>query len=172
MFPRVFLSNENPWASANLLAYAHSKGIPKERIFLLNRTNREEYLSRYSVAHLFLDTFPYCAGTTASDSLWSGVPVLTCVGNSFASRMGASILNSIGLQELITTDLDAYQQLAIKLASVPSFYSSIKEKLLLNLPTYPLFNSKLFTRNIEKAFIEVHRRRISGLPSDHIFINN
>ena len=168
----LLLSGENPWAAENLLSYAQTKGINKDRILLLCRTNREEYLSRYSATHLFLDTFPYCAGTTASDSLWSGVPIVTCMGSSFASRMGASILSSIGLQELITTDLDAYQELAIKLATNRNFYSSIQDKLLLNLSTFPLFNSILFASNIDKAFMEAHRRRLNGLPTDHIFIND
>jgi predicted O-linked N-acetylglucosamine transferase (SPINDLY family) len=168
----LLLSGENTWATENLLNYAHSKGINKDRIYLLNRASRDEYLSRYSVSNLFLDTFPYCAGTTASDSLWSGVPVLTCMGNSFASRMGASILNSIGLHELITTDLTKYHKLAVDISSNPSFYFAIREKLRLNLLTFPLFNSRLFTKNIEKAFVKAHQNRLNGLKPDHIFIDS
>ncbi len=168
----LLLSGENTWATENLLNYAHSKGINKDRIYLLNRASRDEYLSRYTVSNLFLDTFPYCAGTTASDSLWSGVPVLTCMGNSFASRMGASILNSIGLHELITTDLFNYHKLAVDIASNPSFYFAIREKLRLNLLTFPLFNSRLFTKNIEKAFVKAHQKRLNGLELDHIFISS
>ena len=168
----LLLSGENPWSTDNLLNYALSKGINKNRIHLLARSSRDEYLSRYSASNLFLDTFPYCAGTTASDSLWSGVPVLTCMGNSFASRMGASILNSVGLQELITTNLMDYHKLAVAIASNPSFYFEIREKLRLNLLTFPLFNSRLFTNNIEKAFVKVHQNRLDGLDPDHIFISS
>jgi protein O-GlcNAc transferase len=167
----LLLSGENEWASRNLLSKAISRGIDTSRIIFFERSTRDEYLSRYSLCNLFLDTFPYCAGTTSSDSLWSGVPVLTCIGNSFASRMGASILNSIGLQELITTDLLEYQNLAIKLASNSNFYSSIKHKLDSNKNIFPLFKPKEFTRSIEKGYLIAYHNYLNTYKVENIFVS-
>jgi predicted O-linked N-acetylglucosamine transferase (SPINDLY family) len=167
----LLLSGENEWATKNLLNKAYSRGVDKSRIIFLDRSTRDEYLSRYSLCNLFLDTFPYCAGTTASDSLWSEVPVLTCIGNSFASRMGSSILNSIGLQELITADLFEYQKLAIKLASNSNYYSSIKRRLVSNKNNFPLFKPKEFVRSIEKAYFIAHNRFLNTFKLENIFVS-
>jgi protein O-GlcNAc transferase len=167
----LLLSGENVWASRNLLSQAISRGVDTNRIIFFDRSTRDDYLSRYSLCDLFLDTFPYCAGTTASDSLWSGVPILTCIGNSFASRMGASVLNAIGLQELITTDLLKYEELAVELASNFYYYSSVKRKLVSNKNSFPLFNPKEFTRTIEKAYFIAQHNYLNSYKLENIFVS-
>jgi len=129
-----------------------------------------EYLARYRIADLFLDTLPYNAGTTASDALRVGLPVLTQLGESFASRMAASLLNAVGLPELITTTAKEYESLAIELATNPIWLKEIKDKLLNNIPTSLLFNSKLFTQLIELAYQEMYQRYQDELAPDHICV--
>jgi predicted O-linked N-acetylglucosamine transferase (SPINDLY family) len=130
----------------------------------------EEYLARYRVCDLFLDTFPYNAGTTASDALWSGVPVLTLMGQSFASRMAASLLNAVGLPELITSTQEEYEALAVELALNSKRLSDIKLKLAKNRLSAPLFDTPLFTKNLEAAYIQMYERDRLGMHPDHLFI--
>jgi predicted O-linked N-acetylglucosamine transferase (SPINDLY family) len=127
-----------------------------------------EYLARYRVADLFLDTLPYNAGTTASDALWAGLPVLTCMGEAFASRVAASLLTAIHLPELVTATQEEYETLAVELATHPEMLAEIKRKLAKNRLTTPLFDSGLFSRHIEAAYMEMHERHQAGLPPEHI----
>jgi len=117
---------------------------------------------------LFLDTLPYNAGATASDALWAGLPVLTCVGESFAGRYAASLLKAIGLPELVTETQSEYEALAIDLATNPAKLKVIRDKLDNNRLTTPLFDTPRFTKNLEAAFIAIHQRYQSNLPPDHI----
>jgi predicted O-linked N-acetylglucosamine transferase (SPINDLY family) len=116
-------------------------------------------LARQRHADLFLDTLPYNAHTTASDALWAGLPVLTSLGDTFAGRVAASLLKAIGLPELITTSLEDYEALALKLAREPSLLASIKAKLARNCSSYPLFNTARFTRHIEAAYTTMWQRQ-------------
>jgi predicted O-linked N-acetylglucosamine transferase (SPINDLY family) len=118
----------------------------------------------------FFDTLPYNAHTTASDALWSGLPVLTQIGETFAGRVAASLLVAIGLPELITSTPQAYEELAIELATNPEKLAAIKRKLAGNRLTTPLFDTKLFTRHIESAYETVYERYRAGLPPDHIYV--
>ena len=111
-----------------------------------------EHLARHRLADLFLDTLPYNAHTTASDALWAGLPVLTCKGEAFAGRVAASLLHAVGIPELITSNLEDYQTLALKLARDPARLAEIKAKLVRNRNTSPLFNTGRFTRHIEAAY--------------------
>ena len=129
-----------------------------------------EYLARYRIADLFLDTLPYNAGTTASDALRMGLPVLSCIGNSFASRVGASLLNAVNLPELITTTQEQYESLAIQLALQPEKLKIIKDKLINNLPTAPLYDTPLFTRHLESAYLTMYDRYQHGLDPNHIYV--
>jgi predicted O-linked N-acetylglucosamine transferase (SPINDLY family) len=131
-----------------------------------------EYLARYRVADLFLDTHPYNAGTTASDALRMGLPVLTYMGNSFASRMAASLLNVVNLPELITTTQEHYESLAIELATNPEKLKIIKDKLVNNLPTAPLYDTQLFARHLESAYLSMYDRYQNGLDPDHIYVEH
>jgi protein O-GlcNAc transferase len=159
----IWLSELNPTAMANLRREAENRGVSQERlIFAARAPAMEDHLARQRQADLFLDTLPYNAHSTASDALWAGLPVLTCLGATFAGRVAGSLLNAIGLPELVTSSLDKYEALAIKLARDPALLASIKTKLATNRDTHPLFNSARFTRHIEAAYttmVERSRRR-------------
>ena len=152
----LFLYAENEWSKANLIDEASLRGIDSARLVFGKHIPMKEYLARYRACDLFLDTFPYNAGTTASDSLWAGLPVLTLTGQSFASRMAASLLNAIGLPELITNTQEEYESLAIELAMNPKKLADIKLKLANNRLTTPLFDTPLFTKNLEAAYIRMY----------------
>ena len=111
-----------------------------------------EHLARHRLADLFLDTLPYNAHTTASDALWVGLPVLTCKGEAFAGRVAASLLYAVGIPELITSSLEDYQTLALRLARDPALLAEIKAKLKRHRDTCALFNTVRFTRHIEAAY--------------------
>ena len=129
-----------------------------------------EHLARHSAADLFLDTLPYNAHTTASDALWAGLPVLTCMGESFASRVAASLLNAIELPELITTSQEQYEATAIELATNQEKLQAIKQKLERNRLNAPLFDTQKFTNHIETAYVQMYERHLAELPPDHIYI--
>ncbi|MGA1983408.1 MAG: hypothetical protein ABSG84_13200, partial [Acidobacteriaceae bacterium] len=121
---------------------------------------------------LFLDTLPFNAGATASPALWAGLPLLTCMGEAFAGRMGASLLRAINLPELITTDEQSYESLAVDLAQNPERLQNLREKLDRNRITAPLFDTPRFTRNLEAAYSAMLSRHQAGLPPDHIHVHS
>jgi len=164
----LFLYADNQWAQENLIKEAQARGIESSRLVFGKHMPMGEYLARYKACDLFLDTYPYNAGTTASDALWMGLPVLTLSGKSFASRVAASLLTAIGLPELITTTQADYEALAIELASNPERLAEIKQKLANNRLSTPLFDTPLFTKNLEKAYIQMYDRYLAGLPLDDI----
>jgi len=164
----LYLYAENETVSKNLSSEIEKRGVNKTRLIFGGRLSREDYLARYRVADLFLDTTPYNAGTTASDALWMGLPVLTMLGHSFSARMGASLLIAIGLPELIASSQEDYEALAIALALDPCRMAEIKEKLMRNIAIAPLFNSELFTKNLEIAYEAVYDRYQNDLPREHI----
>ncbi len=166
----LFLYAENEWVMANLAKEAQNRGIGNHRIIFGKWLPRPEYLARYRSFDLFLDTLPYNAGTTASDALWAGLPVLTCMGESFASRVAASLLNAIHLPELITHTLEDYERLAIELATHPSKLAEIRRKLETNRLTTPLFDTELFTKHLEAAYVQIHERYQADLSPDHVHI--
>ena len=117
-----------------------------------------DHLARSRCADLFLDTLPYNAHTTASDALWSGLPLVTCLGQTFAGRVAAGLLRAVGLPELITNSLEEYQALALELARQPSALALIKAKLAHDRGAYPLFDTSRFTRHIETAYATMWER--------------
>ena len=155
---------------ANLRMEAEKRGIDSSRLIFAQRTKLiDEHLARYSLADLFIDTLPYNAHTTASDALWVGLPVLTCMGESFASRVAASLLNAIELPELITTTQEQYEATAIELATDPTKLKEIKDKLERNRLTTALFDTPRFTKHIEAAYTQMYERYQADLPPDHIY---
>jgi len=166
----LLLLEDNETAKINLTRESARRGIPPSRLIFGKRLPMTEYLARYRIADLFLDTLPYNAGTTASDALGMGLPVLTCMGNSFASRVGASLLNAVNLPELITTTQEQYESLAIQLALQPEKLKIIRDKLINNLPTAPLYDTPLFTRHLESAYLTMYDRYQHGLDPDHIYV--
>ena len=129
-----------------------------------------EHLARHKAADLFIDTFPYNAHTTASDALWAGLPVLTLMGESFASRVAGSLLNAIDLPELITHTKKEYEDKAIELANNKSLLNEIRNKLNKNRLIKPLFNTKLFTKNLEKAYLMIYEKYINNKKPENIEI--
>lgn len=166
----LFLYAENQWAQANLIKEAQIRGVNPDRLIFGQKISRAEYLARYRVADLFLDTLPYNAGTTASDALWAGLPVLTLMGESFAARVAASLLNAIEMPELITRTQEEYEAKAIELAKNPALLGQLKQKLARNRLNTPLFDTPLFTRHIEAAYKEMYARYQDDLLPDHIYV--
>jgi predicted O-linked N-acetylglucosamine transferase (SPINDLY family) len=148
----LWLLWDNEGAERNLRAEAQRRGIDPLRLVFAGRLALDEHLARHRLADLFLDTLPYNAHTTASDALWVGLPVLTCKGEAFAGRVAASLLHAVGVPELITSNLEDYQALALKLARDPALLAEIKAKLVHKRNTYPLFNTERFARHIEAAY--------------------
>ena len=167
----LLLYADNQSAATNLKLEAGKRGINPDRLVFGGMLNRSAYLARYRCADLFLDTLPYNAGATASDALWAGLPVLTCMGESFASRVAASLLNAIDLPELVTQTQAEYEALAIELATSPAKLKVIKDKLERNRLTTPLFDTPKFTKHIEKAYTMMFERYQADLPPDHIYID-
>jgi len=166
----IFKSNET--AVENLKKEAELRGIDSSRLVFASFLPVEEHLKRIQLADLFLDTLPCNAHTTASDALRVGLPVITLMGESFASRVAASLLNAVGLPELITTTPKGYESLAIELATKPKFLREIKDKLFTNLSTSPLYNTKLFTQDIETAYQEMYQFYQAELAPDHIYVKS
>jgi predicted O-linked N-acetylglucosamine transferase (SPINDLY family) len=129
-----------------------------------------DHLARHRLADLFLDTLPYNAHTTGSDALWAGLPILTCIGESFASRVAASLLTAVGLPELIADSAEQFESLAIELAAAPSRLATIKDKLARNRLATPLFDTKLYIGNLEAAYEVMHRRSRDGFRPEHIHV--
>lgn len=148
----LWLSTGIPQAEANLRKEAESRGVAPERLIVAPFLQRDQYLARLQCADLFLDTLPYNAGTTCSDALWMGLPVVTCAGDFFASRMAGSLLTAIGVPELIAYNLEEYYRLALELATDREKLDAIRSKIVANRDTTPLFDSKRFTRNLEHAY--------------------
>lgn len=146
----------------NLWREAAARGIDPQRLIFAPRIAPEDHLARHRLADLFLDTLPYNAHTTASDALWSGLPVLTCIGTTFAGRVAASLLRAIGLPGLIAGSLDEYESLALRLASDPAALEDIQQQLARNRLTAPLFDTDRFRRHIEAAYVRMWERNQRG----------
>ncbi|MBT8621680.1 tetratricopeptide repeat protein [Polynucleobacter paneuropaeus] len=167
----LWLYESNALIAQQLKSEAKARGVDPARLVFGKMLPQSEYLARYQIADLFLDTFPYNAGTTANDALWTGLPVLTRMGSSMASRMAASLLNTLGLSELITKSAEAYEAVAIELGNNPEQIDHIREKLEKSKISSQLFNTPLFARNLEKLLQQVYERSHSGLAPDHIRLN-
>ena len=150
-------------ASGNMRAEAAKRGIDPARLIFAGRAPVAEHLARHRAAHLFLDTLPYNAHTTASDALWAGLPVLTCTGHAFAGRVGASLLRALDLPEFITASLVEYEELAVALAHDPARLAALKSKLAAHRLAKPLFDTPRFAHHIEEAYSQMVTRQRAGL---------
>ena len=166
----LWLFENNANTASNLRKEAETRGANSKRLVFAERMPLPDHLARHRLADLFLDTLPYNAHTTASDALWAGLPVLTQIGETFAGRVAAGLLNAIGLAELITSTSQAYESLAIELASNSGKLAHIKRKLADNRLTSPLFDTCLFTRHIEAAYTAMYERHKAGLSPDHLYV--
>jgi predicted O-linked N-acetylglucosamine transferase (SPINDLY family) len=125
----LWLLDDNPVATANLAAFAAGQGLAPDRLVFAPRVTTAAYRARLALADLFLDNHPYNAGSTANDVLWMGVPMLTLSGRSFVSRMGGSLLNALGLPELVTHSHLQYEETATALARDPDRLRAIRDRL-------------------------------------------
>jgi predicted O-linked N-acetylglucosamine transferase (SPINDLY family) len=166
----LWLLQDNLDVVNNLKKEALLHGVEPNRLIFAERMPLAEHLARHRQANLFLDTLPYNAHTTTSDALWAGLPVLTLIGQSFPSRVAASLLNAIGLPELVTTTQKEYETLAIQLASDPSRLLAIKNKLADNRLSAPLFDTPLFAKNLEAAYLKMYERYQTDLEPEYLVI--
>jgi protein O-GlcNAc transferase len=161
----LWLSEGNSDAAANLRREAQRRGVAAERLVFAPRAPAiGDHLARHRLADLFLDTLPYNAHATASDALWAGLPILTCLGSTFAGRVGASLLNAIGLAELVTGSLADYEAMALALAHDRPRLAALRDKLARNRATHPLFDTGNFTHHIEQAYVTMWERQQRGEP--------
>jgi predicted O-linked N-acetylglucosamine transferase (SPINDLY family) len=158
----LWLLGDSPLAADNLRREAQRRGIAAERLIFARRVDYAGYLGRLALADLFLDTLPFNAGTTASDALRAGTPLLTCAGDAFAGRMAGSLLRAARMPELITFDAEEYESKAVLLAHSPQFMGSLRQRLADTRATIPLFDTDRFTRYLEAAYIGMWQRHESG----------
>jgi predicted O-linked N-acetylglucosamine transferase (SPINDLY family) len=166
----LWLLESNATAVNSLRTEAARRGIASERLVFAGRMPLPDHLARHASADLFLDTFYYNAHTTASDALWAGLPIVTRLGDTFAGRVAASLLNAVGLPELITCTSDEYEQLALELATDRDKLLLIKKRLADNRLKCPLFDTELFTKHIESAYQKMWERHLTGLKPDHLCV--
>ena len=160
----LWLLEDNEAATRNLRREAEARGVAPDRLVFAPRRPTEDHLARHRLADLLLDTLPYNAHTTASDALWAGLPVVTCLGSSFAGRVAGSLLNAVGLPELVTATLADYEALALELARDTDKLAAIRAKLARNRSVFPLFDAARFRRHIESAFVTMWERSQRGEP--------
>lgn len=167
----LWLLADNPWSKANLLKQAELQGIDPNRLFFAERALPADYLARYCVVDLFLDTFPFNAGTTANDALWMELPLLTLCGRSFAARMAGALLTAAGLPELITYDQKTYESKAVKLAQDAKALKKLRKKLADAKINSSLFNTTQFARNLEVHYTQLIEDFNRQAPADAVAAN-
>jgi predicted O-linked N-acetylglucosamine transferase (SPINDLY family) len=162
----LWLLEDSDAATRNLKREAAERGIGPERLIFANRLPPDAHLARHRLADLFIDTAPYNAHTTASDALWMGLPLVTCAGRTFPSRVAASLLHAIGLPELVTHSVPEYEALIVSLAREPQRLAALKAKLENNRETAALFDTERYTRDLESAFVTMWERHQRGEPAE------
>jgi predicted O-linked N-acetylglucosamine transferase (SPINDLY family) len=166
----LWLFEENREAAGNLRSEASLRGVDPDRLVFAPRLPLPEHLARHAAADLFLDTLPVNAHTTASDALWAGLPLLTRRGEAFAGRVAASLLEAAGLPELVTTNKDDYERVALDLATDPVKLRAIRERLAHARLNAPLFDGAAYARHLEAAYVAMAERYQAGLPPAHIHV--
>ena len=166
----LWLLKANKWAEQNLKREAEARGISAERLIFAEKVPQAEHLARQKLADLFLDTFNVNAHTTTSDALWAGLPVVTKLGEGFAARVAGSLLTAIDLPELITENEEAYEALALALATDPKQLGEIKSKLNGNRLTQPLFDSEMYARHLEAGYHMAYDRYFNEQEPDDIYV--
>lgn len=160
----LWLFEANPLAAGNLKAQAQAQGVDPARLVFAPPRPLADHIARYRVADLALDTLPYTGHTTTSDALWAGCPVVTCLGATFASRVAASLLNAAGLPDTVTRSLGEYEDVAVALAGDPDRRAGFRKRLEDGRMTAPLFDSRRFTRNLERAYQVMWSLHKAGRP--------
>jgi predicted O-linked N-acetylglucosamine transferase (SPINDLY family) len=168
----LWLLEENEISTTNLIKEAAKRGISADRLIFAKRLDNSYHLARSQLADLFLDTWPCNAHTTASDALWAGLPILTLIGESFASRVCASLLNAIDCPELITYSTKEYEALAIELALNQILLESTKTKIIKNKDLSPLFDSINYVKDLEKIYQKMFEIKERKEAPENIYIEN
>jgi predicted O-linked N-acetylglucosamine transferase (SPINDLY family) len=166
----LWLLEGDALVTQNLGREAERRGVAASRLIFAKRVGLEHHLARHRLADLFLDTLPYNAHTTASDALWMGLPVLTCPGRTFAGRVAASLLSAAGLEELIASSLADYEAMALKLARDGPLLDSLRERVESSRRDGRLFDTVLYTRQIESAYVQMWERFQKGEPRASISV--
>ncbi len=166
----LMLYADSEIAQSNLRSESEARGVSADRLVFGTRVGVPDYLARLAACDLFLDTLPYNGGTTANDALWMGLPLLTMAGETMTSRMAASLLHTLGLDELVATNWSDYEARAIALATQPKYYEAIKQQLHEQREASPLFDTARTTRHIEHGYCLALERYWQGLASDHLYI--
>ncbi len=164
----LWLLADNDKAKANILSEFLKVGINSSRVIFTKRLSLDEHFERQKLADLFLDTYPCNAHTTASDALRVGLPILTLKGQSFASRVSTSLLNELGMDELITNNYEEYTMRAIELAKDKELMKKIKVKLNENIKSKTLFKAKTFTKSLEISYQKVYELYMRDMKPEHI----
>ena len=164
----LWLLKSNQWAEENLKKEAEKRGVQKDRLVFAERLPIDEHLARHIHADLFIDTFNVNAHTTASDALWAGLPVVTKLGQSFVARVAGSLLNAVGLPELITKNEKDYEELIFELATNPDKLKKIKDKLAANRLTHPLFDTESYTKDLENGYYKAYNNYFEGNKTKNI----
>jgi predicted O-linked N-acetylglucosamine transferase (SPINDLY family) len=141
----------------NLSKEARARGVdPTRLVFAHKIESMADHLARHRAADVFLDTLPFNAQTTAVDALWAGLPVLTCLGESAIGRTAGSVLMALGMDELVTKDWQGYEAQAVRIGLESGYAKSLKDKLERNRKEAPLFDTARLTRNMERAYEQMH----------------
>src|SRR5579872_3472267 len=164
----LWLVPANSWARQNLKTEALKRGVDPERIIFAERVPMADHLARHRLADLFLDTFHYTGHSTAADALWTGLPLVAKLGQGFAARVAASLLNAVGLSELVATSTEDYERLALELAENPQKLAAVRARLQERRVRAPLFDSEGFTRHIEDAYRQAYERHFAGAEPEII----
>jgi len=168
----LWLAGSNDLAQRNLTQEAVKRGVDPARVIFTGRIGMAEHLARQRLAGLFLDTFQYNGHSTAADALWAGLPVITCSGKGFPSRVAASLLNAIGLPELVAETREDYEHLALDLARNPDRLAAIKDRLDDNRLRTPLFDPERFTENLEAGYRQAYEQFLAGGPQGDIIVKS
>lgn len=166
----LWLLDDGPDARDNLQREARQRGVDSERLVFAPRVDLVQHLARMPLADLFLDTFPCNAHTTASESLWMGLPLITLAGQSFASRVAASLLHAAQLPQLVTRSEQAYEDLALRLARSPAELHALRQHLTERSTRLALFDTPVLVRDIERAYRLMVQRHELGQQPDHIVV--
>jgi predicted O-linked N-acetylglucosamine transferase (SPINDLY family) len=151
----LWLLKDTPDAALNLQREAAHRGVDPQRLVFAERMPNAEHLARHRMADLFLDTWPYNAHTTASDALWAGLPLLTMCGTSFPGRVASSLLTAVDCQDMVCHTVDAYESKAIQIATHPQALALARQALVSGKQTGSLYNTQLFTQQLEQAFVKM-----------------
>ena len=163
----LWLLKDNDYSEKNLKEFAKKENVDPNRIIFAKRLPLDQHFERLKFADLFIDSFPYNAHTTCSDALRMNVPVVTLKGNSFPSRVAASLLKSLNMEELITNNLDEYKKLILEIYNNKNYHFNLKDKIVKRKRENNLYKSSVYTKNIEQAYFKIYQNYLNGMsPQD------